>query len=89
MRRIVRHCHERFDGTGYPDALAGEHIPLEPRIILVCDAYLAMTEARPDRGPLEPALVDAELRRGAGTQFDPGVVAVLLEALRHAAADAA
>jgi HD-GYP domain-containing protein (c-di-GMP phosphodiesterase class II) len=89
VRRIVRHCHERFDGTGYPDALAGEQIPLESRIILVCDAYLAMNETRPYRGPLEPALANAELRRGAGTQFDPDVVAVLLGALELTAADAA
>ena len=47
VRAIVRHCHERWDGRGYPDGLAGEEIPLESRIIFVCDAYHAMTTDRP------------------------------------------
>jgi HD-GYP domain-containing protein (c-di-GMP phosphodiesterase class II) len=84
---IVRHCHERYDGTGYPDQVAGEDIPLESRIIFVCDAYHAMTTDRPYRKRL-PA--DEALRRldeGAGTQFDPRVVAVakrVLADLGHA-----
>ena len=49
VRPIVRHCHERFDGDGYPDELRGEEIPIESRIILVCDAYHAMTTDRPYR----------------------------------------
>ena len=75
----VRHHHERFDGGGYPDGLAGEEIPLESRIILVADAFEAMTSDRPYRQApgLEFAL--AELRRHAGSQFDPRVVEALLE----------
>jgi HD-GYP domain-containing protein (c-di-GMP phosphodiesterase class II) len=76
VRPIVRHCHERYDGTGYPDGKAGEDIPIESRIILVCDAYHAMTTDRPYRKrlPMEEAL--RQLDEGAGTQFDPAVVEV-------------
>jgi HD-GYP domain-containing protein (c-di-GMP phosphodiesterase class II) len=76
--RIVRSCHERYDGRGYPDGLAGEDIPVVARIVACCDAFHAMTTDRPYRSalPLEEAL--AELRRGSGTQFDPEVVAALL-----------
>jgi HD-GYP domain-containing protein (c-di-GMP phosphodiesterase class II) len=75
--RIVRSCHERWDGDGYPDGLAGERIPLAARVIFVCDAFDAMTTDRSYRSA-RPALeaVD-ELRTNAGTQFDPGIVAVL------------
>ncbi len=75
LARIVRATHERWDGRGYPDRLAGAEIPLASRIIAVCDAFSAMTSARPyrDQVPGEAAL--AELRRCAGTQFDPEVVA--------------
>jgi putative nucleotidyltransferase with HDIG domain len=74
---IVRACHERWDGNGYPDGLAGKRIPLAARIILCCDALNAMTTDRPYRDalPLPEALV--ELRANAGTQFDPRVVEVL------------
>ena len=71
---IVRATHERFDGTGYPDRLAGEAIPLEARIISVCDAYHAMTSDRPHRGARTHAQALDELRHGAGRQFDPAVV---------------
>ena len=72
--RIVRSTHERYDGTGYPDRLAAEQIPLEARIISVCDAYHAMTSDRPYRSVLgHPRALD-ELRRCAGGQFDPTVV---------------
>jgi diguanylate cyclase (GGDEF)-like protein len=76
VRPIVRHCHERFDGTGYPDRKSAEDIPIESRIILVCDAYHAMTTDRPYRKrlPREEAL--RRLDEGAGTQFDPDVVEV-------------
>ena len=76
VRPIVRHCHERFDGTGYPDRKRAEDIPIESRIILVCDAYHAMTTDRPYRKrlPREEAL--RRLDEGAGTQFDPDVVEV-------------
>ena len=73
----IRHEHERWDGGGYPDGIAGEAIPLESRIVLVCDAYHAMTSDAPYRArmPREEAL--GELRRCAGTQFDPRVVDAL------------
>ncbi|HZQ66207.1 MAG TPA: HD domain-containing phosphohydrolase [Gaiellaceae bacterium] len=74
--RIVRATHERWDGGGYPDGASGLGIPLAARIIAVCDAYSAMTSARPYRAPVEPAAAVAELWRCAGTQFDPEVVAV-------------
>ena len=71
---LVRSSHERWDGAGYPDGLAGEEIPLGARIISVCDAFDAMTSARPYRDAIEAAAALAELRRCAGTQFDPAVV---------------
>jgi HD-GYP domain-containing protein (c-di-GMP phosphodiesterase class II) len=78
---IVRSHHERWDGGGYPDALAGEAIPLEARIISCCDSWNAMRTDRAYRKalPLEVAL--AELRSGAGSQFDPRVVDTLLSIL--------
>jgi HD-GYP domain-containing protein (c-di-GMP phosphodiesterase class II) len=74
IAKIVRHHHERVDGGGYPDGLAGEDIPLGSRIIAVCDAYDAMTSPRPYRHRLSADDALAELRRCAGTQFDPLVV---------------
>jgi HD-GYP domain-containing protein (c-di-GMP phosphodiesterase class II) len=76
VRPIVRHCHERYDGTGYPDGLSGEEIPIESRIILVCDAYHAMTTDRPYRKRLTEEEALRRLEEGAGTQFDPRVVDV-------------
>ncbi len=75
---LVYHHHERFDGTGYPDGLRGEEIPLGARIISVADAFESMTSDRPYRKamPVEDAL--AELRHNAGRQFDPRVVEVFL-----------
>jgi HD-GYP domain-containing protein (c-di-GMP phosphodiesterase class II) len=74
---FVRQHHEYFDGQGYPDGLAGESIALEARIILVADAFEAMTSTRPYREGMEIDDALAELRRCAGTQFDPEVVAAL------------
>jgi HD-GYP domain-containing protein (c-di-GMP phosphodiesterase class II) len=71
---IVRHHHERFDGRGYPDGLAGEDIPLESRILAVVDAFVAMTEERPYRGARDRDAAAAELRAQRGTQFDPRVL---------------
>ena len=71
---LVRSSHERFDGTGYPDALDGGAIPLGASIIAVCDAFDAMVATRPYRAAMAPADAVAELRRCAGTQFDPLVV---------------
>ncbi|HEY3018050.1 MAG TPA: diguanylate cyclase [Gaiellaceae bacterium] len=76
VRPIVRHCHERYDGAGYPDGLKGEDIPVESRIILVCDAYHAMTTDRPYRRKLPEEEALRRLAEGAGTQFDPRVVEV-------------
>jgi diguanylate cyclase (GGDEF)-like protein len=78
VRTIVRSCHERWDGGGYPDGKAGEQIPLEARIILVCDAYPAMTTDRPYRKRLSVDEACRRLRTGSGTQFDPAVVDVFL-----------
>jgi HD-GYP domain-containing protein (c-di-GMP phosphodiesterase class II) len=78
---IVRSCHERWDGAGYPDGLAGETIPLEARIVCACDAWSAMTTDRPYRNALSADLALAELRACAGTHFDPRVVAALLAVL--------
>jgi len=71
---IVRSTHERLDGNGYPDGLAGEEIPLPARIVSVADAFDAMVTERPYRRALSPGAALAELRRCAGTQFDPDVV---------------
>jgi putative nucleotidyltransferase with HDIG domain len=78
---IVRASHERWDGGGYPDGLAGEAIPLEARIICACDAYNAMTTTRSYRHASSPAVAAAELVRCSGSQFDPAVVEALLEVL--------
>src|SRR4051794_31332793 len=78
---IVRFHHERWDGAGYPDGLSGARIPLASRIISVCDAYGAMTCDRPYRSAMDPREAMREIQLGAGTQFDPAVVAALLDAL--------
>jgi diguanylate cyclase (GGDEF)-like protein len=76
---IVRATHERWDGAGYPDGLAGTEIPLAARIIAVCDAYSAMTTQRPYRIPVAREQAFAELRGSVGTQFDPEVVETFCE----------
>ena len=70
---LVRATHERWDGRGYPDGLAGEEVPLAARIVFCADAFDAMTSARPYRSALPLRIAVAELRAGAGTQFDPDV----------------
>jgi diguanylate cyclase (GGDEF)-like protein len=77
----VRAEHERWDGGGYPDGLAGEDVPLPSRICLVCDAWHAMTSDRPYRRALTPAQARVELERHRGTQFCPTTVAALLRVL--------
>jgi HD-GYP domain-containing protein (c-di-GMP phosphodiesterase class II) len=79
---IVRSCHERWDGAGYPDGLAGEAIPLVARIVCCCDAYNAMTTDRPYRKALRADDALAEVEGNAGTQFDPRVCAALVKAVR-------
>jgi HD-GYP domain-containing protein (c-di-GMP phosphodiesterase class II) len=80
--RLIRSSHERWDGAGYPDGLAGEETPLAARIIFVCDAYDAMTTERPYSRAREHEDALQELRRSAGSQFDPVVVASLERVLR-------
>ena len=74
VARLVRSSHERWDGGGYPDGLRGDEIPLGARVVAVCDAFDAMTTERPYRQPVSEEDAIEELRRCAGTQFDPMVV---------------
>ena len=76
--RLVRSCHEHWNGAGYPDGLAGEKIPLIARIVCACDAYSAMTTDRPYREALSHDEALSELARCSGTQFDPRVVDAIL-----------
>jgi HD-GYP domain-containing protein (c-di-GMP phosphodiesterase class II) len=76
---IVRHHHERWDGKGYPDKLAGEEIPIGARIVAVCDSFDAMTSDRPYRAAMSIDEACEELKRNAGTQFDPNCVDLLVQ----------
>jgi diguanylate cyclase (GGDEF)-like protein len=89
VREMVRHDHERWDGAGYPDGLRGEEIPLGARIVLVVDAYHAMTSERPYRRALDANEARRELSAGAGAQFDPRVVEALLTVLEQRPDDSA
>ena len=82
---IVRSCHERWDGKGYPDGLAGEEIPLASRIVFACDAYNAMTTDRPYRKALSRDAALKEIQANAGKQFDPRVVAALVHVVEQGA----
>ena len=86
---IVRHHHERFDGKGYPDGLAGEDIPLEARILSVVDVFDAMTHQRSYRKAATREETIAELERGAGTQFDAAVVKAFLALVKRRGEDLA
>ena len=81
VARAIRHEHERWDGGGYPDGLAGEQIPLASRIVFACATWFAMTSDRPYRPGMSTSEALRELREGAGTQFDPRVAQALLEIL--------
>ena len=78
---IVRSCHERWDGKGYPDGLIGEEIPLAARIVFCCDAYSAMTTTRPYRTAMPRSEAIAELQTNAGSQFEPRIVESLIRVL--------
>jgi HD-GYP domain-containing protein (c-di-GMP phosphodiesterase class II) len=82
---VVRSCHERWDGRGYPDGLAGEEIPISARIVFACDAYNAMTTDRPYRGAMPHEAAVAELEANTGTQFDPKIVTALLKVTERGA----
>ena len=84
---IVRHHHERYDGRGYPDGLAGTAIPLGARILTVVDSYSAIVDQRVYKPARTPAEAIAELEKNAGTQFDPRIVQVFLEVLAPSAED--
>ena len=75
----ARWHHERYDGRGYPDGLAGEEIPEMARIIAVADAYDAMTSYRSYRKPMPQDAVSGEIRKGSGTQFDPRFAEIMLQ----------
>ncbi len=81
--KLVRSTHERWDGGGYPDGLSGEAIPIESRIVAVCDAYAAMRTDRPYRAALTHQQAVAELQANADTQFDPTVVEAAVAVLRE------
>jgi diguanylate cyclase (GGDEF)-like protein len=85
VRPVVRHEHERWDGAGYPDGLAGEAIPLGARIVFVCDAFHAMTSDRPYRAAMSREAALQELLSHAGSQFDPSVVEAFLDVLHSGA----
>ena len=75
---IVRSCHERYDGQGYPDGLAREEIPIIARIVCCCDAFNAMTTTRSYRAAMSTKEAREELIRNRGTQFDPNVIDAIL-----------
>ncbi|MEA2439154.1 MAG: hypothetical protein QOH76_578 [Thermoleophilaceae bacterium] len=89
VAKAVRHEHECWDGTGYPDGLAGEEIPLASRVVLACDAYHALVSDRPYRRALPREEALAELELCAGSQFDPVVVAALVDCIADPATDSA
>jgi len=80
---IIRHHHERWDGSGYPDQLSGEGIPLGARILAVCTAYDSMVRARAYRAQLDEETAVREIRAGAGNKFDPEVVNAFLKILKQ------
>jgi two-component system cell cycle response regulator len=83
VAKVVRSTHERFDGAGYPDGLSGEQIPLPSRIVFACEAFDAMISSRPYAPGMSVTDARAELRRCAGSQFDPRVIDALLAELDH------
>ncbi|MEA2645222.1 MAG: cyclic di-GMP phosphodiesterase [Chloroflexota bacterium] len=88
LTQVIRHHHEHFDGSGYPDGLTGAAIPLPARVVAICDAYDAMTNNRPYRDGMPLARAIEILREGAGTQWDPRLVDLFLNLLASAPAPA-
>ncbi|SJZ91130.1 HD domain-containing phosphohydrolase [Selenihalanaerobacter shriftii] len=78
ITHMVRHHHEKFDGTGYPDGLAGKEIPIGARIVALADSYDAMTSNRPYRSAMEPIKAAKEIEENLGTQFDPKLGEIFL-----------
>jgi hypothetical protein len=83
VAKIIRHHHEQYNGSGYPDRLAGDEIPLESRIISVADTFDALTSERPYRPAMSLADAEAELERVAGSQLDPNCVAIFVKLLKN------
>ncbi|ADL12525.1 HD domain-containing phosphohydrolase [Acetohalobium arabaticum] len=79
ITKMVRHHHERYDGTGYPDGLKQKEIPLGSRIVSIADSYDAMTSNRPYRSPMNPKEAVREIKENLGTQFDPELGKIFLE----------
>jgi response regulator RpfG family c-di-GMP phosphodiesterase len=88
VARLVRTSHERYDGSGYPDGLVGDEIPLGARIVGVCDAFDAMISERPYRDRLTESEAVAELEHCSGHQFDPQVVTAFVRVMDRARAGA-
>jgi HD-GYP domain-containing protein (c-di-GMP phosphodiesterase class II) len=80
---VVRSCHERWDGTGYPDRLSGTEIPILARLVCCCDAFNAMTTTRPYRAAMSREEALAEVRANSGSQFDPEIVAALIRVIER------
>ena len=83
IEKIIRHHHERFDGTGYPDGLSGEEVPLGSRLMAVIDTWFSLTSPRPFRAGLSPEAALTEIHAHAGTQFDGRIVTELTEVLKN------
>jgi HD-GYP domain-containing protein (c-di-GMP phosphodiesterase class II) len=83
--RVTRNHHERWDGRGYPDGLAGEAIPLEARVVALAESFDAMTHERPGRPAISVALALEEIHGNAGRQFDPRLAAVFIECVGRSA----
>jgi HD-GYP domain-containing protein (c-di-GMP phosphodiesterase class II) len=75
----VQHHHERFDGSGYPDGLSGQQIPLVSRVLALIDSYVAMTSDRPHRRALSPEQAITEIESAAGTLYDPTLIKIFLK----------
>jgi HD-GYP domain-containing protein (c-di-GMP phosphodiesterase class II) len=84
LRSLIRHHHERFDGSGYPDGISGEQIPLEVRIFSIIDAFDAMTSVRPYHQPKTAEAALRDLKRSAGTYFEPRLVEIFSKLIQEA-----